>query len=468
MQTTSKRLWVSSLLIVPLAGILLGTTWQWHSHAKGEKTDSTAEIKDSEFSYEYNFAPTSANEITNTLNQEISFYQQRIQRNPDSGLDRSALARSYLKMAQLTGEAKWYSLAEQSAQQSFANLPFDNQGAVMIMARLAQAKHNFPKAIKLAEKILASSPDSEDALSILVTANLAKGDVDAASQAADALVHQIPTLGSLTLQASVQLARGEDEAALETFQAALAAEEPGEASASAKVRTLLGHFYMDRGKHDLAKQLYQEALQIFPDYPLALLNLAELELKEGKYQAAKNYYSQISDTAFNHEALQGLAAIAYLQNNPQEAEKLWHQAEHSLQGHPHSSDVGHHGHHHANEFAHHRDLARLLLARGNSQDVPKALALMEQELEIRRDAETLDTLAWALSRLGRYGKAQEAIEEALDQGVRDAKLFYRAATIEQQLGNKSQAQEYFQLAQKTDPNFNERSRRLWGLMGIDN
>ena len=277
------------------------------------------------------------------------------------------------------------------------------------------------------------------------------------------MVRKIPTLGSLTLQASVQTARGEDEVALETFQAALAAEEPGEVSSSAKARSLLGVFYMQRGEHDLAKQLYKEALRIFPDYPLALLNLGELQLKEGKYQAAKNYYSQITDTAFKHKALQGLAAIADLQNNPQKAEKLWQEAEHLLQGHHNVGDVGHHGHHHSSEFAHHRDFAHLLLARGNSQDLSKALSLMEQELEIRRDAETLDTLAWALSSLERYGEAQKLIEEALAQGVRDAKLFYRAATIEQKLGNKPQAQEYLQLAQKTDPNFNERSRQLWGL-----
>ncbi len=457
MQITAKRLWVFSLLILPLAGILLATTWQWHSHAEGEKIDSTTEPGKPEVNYEYSFVPASASEITNTLNQEISFYQQRIQRNPDSGLDRSALARSYLKMAQLTGESKWYSLAEQSAQQSLANLPFDNQGAVMIMARLAQAKHNFPEAIKLAEQILASSPDSEDALSILVTANLAMGDVAAAAQASDALVRNIATLGSLTLQASVQTARGEDEVALETFQAALAAEEPGEVSSSAKARSLLGRFYMQRGEHDLAKQLYKEALRIFPDYPLALLHLAELELKEGEYEAAKEHYLKIVDTNLDHDAFQGLASIAHLQDSQQEAEKLWHQAEHSLRDH-----------HDLSDFGHHRDLARLLLTRGNPQDLPEALALMEKELEIRRDAETLDTLAWASSNLGRYEKAQQTIEEALLQGVRDAKLFYRAATIEQKLGNKSQAQEYLQLAHETDPNFNERSRQLWGLVGIDN
>jgi hypothetical protein len=44
-------------------------------------------------------------------------------------------------------------------------------------------------------------------------------------------------------------------------------------------------------------------------------------------------------------------------------------------------------------FGHRRDLASLLLEKGRSQDVAEALALMQEEVKIRRDAVTLDTLA---------------------------------------------------------------------------
>jgi tetratricopeptide (TPR) repeat protein len=123
-------------------------------------------------------------------------------------------------------------------------------------------------------------------------------------------------------------------------------------------------------------------------------------------------------------------------------------------------------------FGHQRELARLLLERGSSKDVAEALALMQMEVRVspkndryasRRDAETLDTLAWALSLSGRWQEARAAMQEALRSGIRDAGLFYRAGVIEQALGNQPQSVAFFRLAQETDPMFDEQAQRALGL-----
>jgi tetratricopeptide (TPR) repeat protein len=119
--------------------------------------------------------------------------------------------------------------------------------------------------------------------------------------------------------------------------------------------------------------------------------------------------------------------------------------------------------HGSGSFGHRRELAQLLLERGRSQDVTEALSLMQAELGIRRDAQTLDTLAWALSRAGRWRDAQRVMQEALSSGIREPGLFWRSGEIEQALGNQSQAIAYFQLAQQTDPTFNEQARQALGL-----
>ncbi|MEM9484409.1 MAG: hypothetical protein AAGA83_12025, partial [Cyanobacteria bacterium P01_F01_bin.116] len=69
-------------------------------------------------------------------------------------------------------------------------------------------------------------------------------------------------------------------------------------------------------------------------------------------------------------------------------------------------------------------------ARGNRGDLSEALALMVADLDVRQDAETLDTYAWALMRLGRWQDAQQVLQKAMDQGTRSAVIFYRAALIE--------------------------------------
>src|SRR5437870_12342966 len=88
---------------------------------------------------------------------------------------------------------------------------------------------------------------------------------------------------------------------------------------------------------------------------------------------------------------------------------------------------------------------------------------MEAEVHLRRDTETLDVLAWALSRAGRLGEAQQAMQEALHTGVHDARLFYRAATIERSLGHDMQVKRFIELMRQTDPTFDERARLVMGV-----
>ncbi|MFE1745997.1 tetratricopeptide repeat protein [Coleofasciculus sp. H7-2] len=439
-----KRWWIPLLVALPIAGVLVG----------GRLWNPSAEL---DAAYRYPFSQLPSDNITAALGREIAFYQERIRRNPGDGLDRTSLAKAYLKMARATGDANWYLLAEQSAKRSLANLSFDNEGAILVLARIAEAKHDFNESIRLAKQVLQTKPGNEDAISLLVTSNLAIGKVDEANRLTNALINRMPSVGSLTLRALVEVAQGQDEAAIRDFQQALASEEPGETGSSAWTRTMLGRFYFKRGNHKLAKELYQEALRIVPRYPLGLVNLAELETRLGEYRAAERHYSQVFvspnyQNVFDHVALQGMARVKHLQGDESGAMELWDKAEALIRQHQNLTS-----------FGHKRELARLLLERGRSEDLPEALSLMQAEVSIRQDADTLDTLAWALCRSGRWREAQQVLQKALSRGTRDAGIFARAGTIEQALGNKSQAIAYFQKAQEIDPTFDEQTQRSLGL-----
>ncbi len=404
--------------------------------------------------YRYRFERSTRGSVTRALENEIAFYQERISGDPQGGLDLALLGGAYLKMARATGDLSWYLLAEQAARRSLANLPFQNDGAVLVLAKVAEARHDFTEAIRLA----ARAAGREDALAIMVSANLAAGNVNAAGRAAETLAARAPTLGSLTLRALVKIGRGADEEAVADFRQAIAAEEPGEPGASALARTLLGRFHAKRGQLDMARGLYQEALRILPQYPLALVNLAELEARAERYKVVERYYGQVvtvtaaSPNIYDHVVLRGLARVKELQGDGAGAKTLWEQAEARLR-----RDVT------AGTFGHRRELARLLLERGRAEDVTEALALVRAEVRRRRDPDTLGILAWALSRAGRPGEARETVREALRWGVRDAALFYQAGTIEQALGNRSQADAFFRAARETDPTFDELARRVLGM-----
>ena len=146
-----------------------------------------------------------------------------------------------------------------------------------------------------------------------------------------------------------------------------------------------------------------------------------------------------------------MARVKVLQGKSAEAE--WQSAESVLRSQIDQKALGHR-----------RDLAHLLLERGQDQDVNEAIALMKTEVQNRRDAETLDILAWALLRGGQEKEAIATIHEALDQGVQNAGIFYRAADIETALNHPDQAEKYVRSAQSLDPTFDQQTRQRLGLI----
>lgn len=442
--TKSKLLWLAAILGI---GISIGVYYK----ISNSRTNSA---------WKYRFIPPVVGANTKNIQQEIAFHKQRIQQQPTAGLERTSLAQAYLKMARATGDSSWYLLAQQTAQESLVQLPFNNYGATLVLAKIATAKHDFPQSLALLKQL----PPQAEALALSTTNYLALGDVITARKQADILAQKIPTSSHLTLRALVAVAQGQDAAAFRDFQAAIAAEEPDEASSSAWVRTLLGRLYYKRGQLQQAEELYESALQILPKYPPALLNMAELSVRRWQAnpdrtdyrQQASELYDRFflaerqSPTVYDHVALRGLARVQKLQGESTKANATWEQAVSRLR-----SDL--------TGFGHQRELAQLLLERGQPQDRTEALTLMQVEIKIRQDAETWSTLAAAYLQLGQLDKAQQAIEAALKSGIRDSALFDRAAVIAQARGQSVQATRYRELVKSIDPTFAAGARQAIGL-----
>jgi tetratricopeptide (TPR) repeat protein len=157
---------------------------------------------------------------------------------------------------------------------------------------------------------------------------------------------------------------------------------------------------------------------------------------------------------FDRIVFRGMARVKDLQGDAIESRRLRDKAEARLRQEQVSGSGG---------FGHRRDLASLLLEKGRSQDVAQALALMQEEVKIRRDAVTLDTLAWALSAAGEWQKADRVMAEIRRSGIRDAGMFYRAGAIARTLGKDTESRAYFQKSKEIDPSFDDRARQALGL-----
>ena len=294
-------------------------------------------------------------------------------------------------MARITGSEDWYSKAETAAHQSLENLPFNNDGAILTLAISAEAEHDFATAASLAEQASGGK-----ALAILVTAKLAVVDIADATTADDELVDFSPSMGSLTLRSLALQAQGDLPGAIRDLQQAIAVEQPGEIRGSALARTLLGKRHAEQGEVSTARALYQAALTIVPGYPQALLDLADLESQQGNYRKAERLYAQVDDPL----ALLGLARVKAAQGKVAEAREQWAEVEIILREKINE-----------NPLDHRRELATLLLERGDQNDIVEALALMQAEVQNRRDAETLAVFDWARTEAAKHNKLSQILNE---------------------------------------------------------
>ena len=390
------------------------------------------------------------------IQNELSFYQQRIQGTPDA-FTYAALASTYFKMAKVTEQSHWYLKADNAAQTSLDLLPHNNLEAVLIRARVAEARHDFPKAIALANRVLTDMPGHENALSLLVTSYLGQGNLVEADRVSKRLVAQLPTIAAYTLRAQVAIAQGKDEEAIANFQLALEAEEVGDLASSEKLRLLWAKYAESRGQLSQSRTLLESALKYAPQSQSILLELAHLDKREGHYQAAAQRYDQLfqleqASHSHNHAIAAEKAELFALMGNQRAAERLWAEAEHDLR---HHGDLA--------TFGHQREFAQLLLQRGTQSDISQALILMKSEITRRQDHETRDTLAWALSKNNQTEEALSTLQAAIEAGTKTPLIFYRAAAIAKNLQKHDLATQYQNAAQSLDPTLPKAMLALWGV-----
>lgn len=435
----TKWLGYTPVLALPLIAMVTG--WGWRTLRENRP-------------YAYPYTPVASNQVVARLEREIAFLQGRIKYSPDRGLDRAHLGEAYLKMARATGNSQWFLLAERSAAASLQRLPSFNYGAVLVQARVAEASHDFDRAINLAQSVVAELPEAR---SVLVSSYLALGKLREAEAEAEKLIVTNPGLGSLMMRGLVRTARGKTEEARRDFELAIDREDVGEGASSARARTFLGRLYAQNGEPKKAEQLYREALYISPRLPIAILNLAELYLRQGKYGQADRLYNSItaspgSANTFDHSAQLGKAQVELLRGNQAQAQAHLLEAEQLLRAH---QDVS--------SFGHRRELAKILLLQSNPQGWQEALQLMETEVKLRRDRETLDIFAWALIKQKQYVKAEQILAEVIATGVKDAAIYARASGVARALNNQAQAQMYQEKMLEIDPTFNSQARQLMGI-----
>jgi len=387
----------------------------------------------------------------NATDDLIKNLQARVKGYPEDHAGYAALGAAYLQKGRETADAADYELAKGALEKSLDLLSNDPSAAFAStqMAVLCMVEHRFEDALTWAQKALALGSGDPSPWAIAGDALADMGDYKGASEAYG---HLTSTYGSEDEKLAYSYQRdsrmsflrfvaGDTSGAIQFMRSAVrtAVETHMPAENIAWSQYQLGEELFLAGETSVAENAYLAALDNCPGYYRALASLAKVRASQGRYLDAIKLYNQAIAKVPYPEYAAALGDIYRQLGQPNDAKKQYDLVEFIA----YLSQV--------NRQIHNRDLA--LFYADHDLKLPEALALAQNELEVRRDIYTWDVLAWCLFKNDKLHEASEAISHALEQGTKDPQLFFHAGMIYEKLGDFLKAQELLQRALATNPNF---------------
>src|SRR5580704_3165453 len=383
---------------------------------------------------------------------QIRFYQWRIQRDPTEYSGYDHLGSAYLQKARESGDPVYYGLSEKAYLQGQALLApddADSDGLVAHLAALYLSEHRFEEAMALSQKALKLNAELIPVYATLGDAQLETGQYDAAAASyarlqtpADAVPPR-PGLRYLaeSRQASLSYILGKPADAIAHMEAAVALARQANLAKEniAWSQFSLGELYFGVGDLPHAEQAYQAALLSYPNYHRALAWLGQLRAAQGKCaEAAELYRKALAVIPLPIYA----AALGDLYGKLGEKDKA--KKQYDLVGVIARLSA-------LNQQLFRRELAAFWA--DHDMRLPEALQFAQDELRLRQDVFTWDVLSWAQFKNGKIAEAGQSIEHALAIGTKDPLIFFHAGMIYSRLGDAGKAAKFLQQALAINPHF---------------
>ena len=369
------------------------------------------------------------------LDDTIAAVEARQHSLPNDPLEMTELANLYAVRGQLDGDRRDLEEAERLAHRSLEILPAPN-GAVMTLARLANARHDFRVAIELTHQYRGRNPVAVPM--VLATTHLALGELEQAAEAADVAVADKPSPSAYLERALIMQAQGRDPEAAADFASAVRVEEADDVLESARVRALWGRFLLRRGLYRGAAMVIDEALRIAPASALALSIRGELEMRTGDPAAARATFEQAFVGSHQTRYLIDQSRALELAGDRAGADALRAKVEMIVRDDLASGGNGHR-----------LELVEVMVDGG--EQLTEAIALAREEVARRPSADSRYQLARALAATGELHEAMVQIRAVLASGAREAQFYELAARLEMKTGNFPRSSLYEQLADALDP-----------------
>jgi tetratricopeptide (TPR) repeat protein len=367
----------------------------------------------------------------------ITAARAQIQKDPKSAQSYNDLARALVRRGRETGNPDYYRQAELAVQNSLRVEP-DNFEGYKARVTVLLGLHDDAAALELAQKLNKHIPDDVLVRGLIADACMELGDYEQAENQAQWMLNlRRGNIPGMIRGAFLRTAFGDVEGALDWLTSAFKLTGFSEVEDRAWLATHIARLRLQTGKLELADQILQQALEIFPDYYFALDALAETRSAQGKHGEAVDLLHRAQKMAPHPRRLFSLAVALSLAGRAPEAKIAF--AEFELR---------------AREISDKPDNANRELISYYTDYAHKpaeALRVARAETATRHDIHTLDAYAWALYANGQYEEARAELDKALKVGIHNATLFGHAAAIAEKLQDQTAAGNFERRARELRP-----------------
>lgn len=363
--------------------------------------------------------------------------QETLRERPRDADSLRALGFAYQQRYRESADPTYLSRAAGAFRRTLALRPAD-PAATAGLAGVALSRHDFRRALRLAQQARRLAPYSASAYAAVGDALIELGRYRQAFGAFDRMSALRPGLTSYARVAYARELVGRPRAALDAMRLAHDASGGlGEAAAWTLVE--IGKLHFGLGELAAARASFQAALAAQPGYVYGLDWLARSEAASGRYRRALALAQQAVDAVPLPQFVATLADVNRARGDMDGAREQY-----ALMG----------------------AIQRLLRANGVNSDLELALFRADHGIRLREtvplaraaraDRPSIygdDVLAWALARNGRCAEALRYSKRSLRLGTKDASLYFHRGMIERCLGRPAAAGRWFRRALDTNPSF---------------
>src|SRR5437870_10967480 len=196
--------------------------------------------------------------IASAADRAITQLQQRLASKPNDLVSLDGLGSAYLQKARESGDPAFYTKAVGLFDKAMTMAP-DDQTGIIGASMAAAARHDFARALQLAQQAVRLDPEDPDAQGVLGDALVELGRYNEALSAFQQMLDTRPDLNAYVRVAYLRELHGDPSGAIDALKLAVEATRPAGETA-AWVLWQLGNLYFKTNAPEDAAVEYESAL----------------------------------------------------------------------------------------------------------------------------------------------------------------------------------------------------------------